>query len=180
MAEASSGHSAHFGARAVQRARPWWMIWCEKSIHLACGITFIRSCSMCFGSSERVNSSRRAMRCTWVSTTIPSPRPNQEPSTTLAVLRATPGSVSNSSIVSGTRPPNCCITLRAAPTMFFALLRKKPVERISGSNSSGSIAASDAASGNLRNSAGVTKFTLTSVHCAERRVATSNCQAFSR
>ena len=46
------------------------------------------------------------MRCTWVSTTTPSALPNQEPRTTLAVLRAAPGTVSRRSMSSGTSPPN--------------------------------------------------------------------------
>ncbi len=41
-----------------------------------------------------------------------------------AVLRATPGSVSNSSIVSGTRPSNSATIVRAAPDkpMFFSTM----------------------------------------------------------
>src|SRR5260370_23008784 len=67
------------------------MIWCEKSIHFAGGITFIKSCSMSLGLSLRVSSRRREMRCTCVSTTTPTAFLNHVPSTTLAVLRATPG-----------------------------------------------------------------------------------------
>ena len=47
---------------------------------------------------------------------------NALPSTTFAVLRATPGSVSSCSIVSGTFPPNSLTTFFAAPEIDFALL----------------------------------------------------------
>src|SRR5258708_27539340 len=101
----SSGHSAHLGLRARQRLRPCQMIWCENKIHFSRGITFIKSCSIFCGSFCFVNSSRREMRCTCVSTTTPSAILNHEPSTTFAVLRATPGRVSSLSISHGTCPP---------------------------------------------------------------------------
>ena len=63
----------------------------RKTIHLSRGITFIRSCSILRGSSFFVSSSRREMRCTCVSTTTPSAIRYHVPSTTFAVLRATPG-----------------------------------------------------------------------------------------
>jgi hypothetical protein len=50
-------------------------------------------------------------------------------STTLAVFRATPGKEIRASIRFGTSPPYCSIIRWAAPTMFLALLRKKPVDR---------------------------------------------------
>ena len=81
------------------------------------------------------------MRWTCVSTTTPSAMPNHDPSTTLAVLRAAPGMVSSSSMVCGTSPPKSLMILRAAPTTDFDLLRKNPVERMSGSSSSGCKAA---------------------------------------
>ena len=100
-------------------------------------MTFIRSCSILTGASSFVSSRRREMRWTCVSTTTPAGMPNHEPRTTLAVLRAAPGTVRSSSIVLGTSPPKSLMILRAAPTMDFDLLRKNPVERMSGSSSSG-------------------------------------------
>jgi hypothetical protein len=71
---------------------------------------------------------RREIRVTCVSTTTPSFFLNQ-PSTTFApCVRA--GSAPPS-------PPKSATILRAAPTTDFDLLRKKPVERMSGSNCSG-------------------------------------------
>ena len=57
---------------------------------------------------------------------------------------------------------------------FLALFRKKPVERISSSTSACEPAARARASGYRAKSAGVTMLTRTSVHWAERIVATSN------
>ena len=48
------------------------------------------------------------------------------PSTTFAVFLAAPGTVSSSSMVFGTSPPNSARILFAAPTTDFALLLKKP------------------------------------------------------
>ena len=53
--------------------------------------------------SRSVRPSRCASRVTWVSTTTPSFLPIALPSTTFAVLRATPGSATSSSIVAGSR-----------------------------------------------------------------------------
>src|SRR5271157_3469528 len=82
-------------------------------------------------------------------------------------------------LVHGARdlPPKSLISLRAAPTTDFALLRKHPVERMSGSSSSGLSAANDSRVGYLAKITGVTILTRTSVHCAERMVATSSSQA---
>ena len=72
------------------------------------------------GSVERVSARRMASRCTCVSTTTPSAMPNAVPSTTLAVLRATPRSFSSSSIVRGTFPPKSFSIICAAALMDFA------------------------------------------------------------
>src|SRR5258708_357020 len=98
--------------------------------------------------------------------------PNQLPSTTLAVLRATPVMVSSLCISSGTLPAYSLTTFCALPMTDFALLRKKPVERISGSSCSGVSTAKSFGVGYLRNRMGVTILTRTSVHWAERMVAT--------
>jgi hypothetical protein len=46
------------------------------------------------------------MRCTWVSTQMLSPLQCARINTRFAVFRPTPGSVNNSAMVDGTRPPN--------------------------------------------------------------------------
>ena len=81
------------------------------------------------------------MRATCVSTTTPSFFPKALPRTTFAVFRPTPGSVTRSSIVSGTRPPKRSTSAAAIPRTLFVLLRKKPVLRISSSKTAGSAAA---------------------------------------
>ena len=80
-------------------------------------------------------------------------------------------------MVWGTSPPKSLMILRAAPTTDFDLLRKNPVERMSGSSSSGCKAAKCSGVGYFLKRIGVTMFTRTSVHCAERMVATSNSHA---
>ena len=114
-----------------------------------------------------------------MSTGMPTTTPNELASTMLAVLRATPGRRSISSIVSGTRPSNSATTMRAAPMMFLVLFRKKPVGWMISSTSAGSAAASDPASGYFAKRIGVTLFTPTSVVCAERMTATSSWNGLS-
>src|SRR5579864_5812209 len=138
---------------------------------------FIRSCSIFWGSVFLVNSQRRDMRCTCVSTTTPNGFLNHEPNTTFAVLRATPGKVNNCSISCGTSPPNSATIFFAAPTTDFDLLRKNPVERTSGSSCSGFSAANACTVGYLRNNSGVTRLTFTSVDCADKIVATRSSHA---
>ena len=48
-------------------------------------------------------------------------------STTLAVFRPTPGSVSSASRVCGTSPPKSSISCWLSAKTFFALLRKSPM-----------------------------------------------------
>jgi len=74
------------------------MIWWEKRIHFSFGIIFIRSFSIFTGSVSFVKSRRWEMRWTCVSTTTPDAIPKAVPSTTLAVLRAAPGTVSSLSM----------------------------------------------------------------------------------
>ena len=79
------------------------------------------------------------MRCTWVSTTTPTALPNHEPRTTLAVLRAAPGTVEE--FVHGVGDLSAEIVddyFFAAPTMDLDLLRKNPVDLMSGSSCFGS------------------------------------------
>ena len=54
---------------------------------------------------------------------------------------------------------------------------KKPVDRINASTSSRSAAANSRGPGKRRKSAGVTRLTRSSVHCAERIVATRSWKA---
>ncbi len=58
-----------------------------------------------------------------------------------------------------------------------ALLLKNPVERMSLANSSCEALAKSSMAGYFLKSPGVTLLTRSSVHWAERIVATSNCQA---
>ena len=55
-----------------------------------------------------------------VSTTTPSAIPNAVPSTTLAVLRATPGSVVSSAMVLGISPPKRVRIPSAVPLRLLA------------------------------------------------------------
>src|SRR6266550_3049119 len=112
-------HSMHFGLRAWQTRRPCQISWWENWIHFSCGIIFIRSCSTFLGSSFRDKFRRFERRSTCVSTTTPLAIPYAVPSTTFAVFRATPGSVSISSIVLGTCPPNSSIIALLAPITDF-------------------------------------------------------------
>ena len=162
----------------MHNARPCKIIWCENRIHRSRGRIFTRSCSIFTGSVFFVRSSRCEIRITCVSTTTPLAIPYADPSTTFAVFRAAPGTVSSSSIVRGTTPPNSPTTRCAAPTIDFALLLKNPVLRISFAKTSGRTAAKSSGVGYFRNSPGVTSFTRLSVHCAERIVATSNSHGF--
>jgi hypothetical protein len=63
------------------------------------------------------------MRCTWVSTQMLSRLENARIKTRFAVLRPTPGSVSNSSIVPGTRPLKRSISMRHVSLTCRALFR---------------------------------------------------------
>src|SRR5437016_7244563 len=127
----------HFGVRAWQNGRPCQISWWENWTHFSCGIIFITSCSTFLGSSFRDKFRRFERRSTCVSTTTPLAIPYAVPSTTFAVLRATPGSVSISSIVRGTCPPNLSMIALLAPITDFVLFRKNPVGRMSCSNSPG-------------------------------------------
>ena len=75
-----------------------------------------------------VRPKRPEMRIQWVSATTTPGALWISPRTRLAVLRPTPGSLSSSSMVAGTRPPYCSTSIRAAATISRALARKKPVE----------------------------------------------------
>ena len=150
------------------------MTWCENRIHRSRGITCIRSTSIFFTSVARVSPRRMASRCTCVSTTTPSARPNSVPSTTLAVLRATPGSRVSAASVRGSSPPCSSTSAVAVAFRFLAFCRKKPVDRTISSSSGSSARDMAMASGKRAKSAGVTRLTRSSVHCADRMVAHSS------
>jgi len=76
--------------------------------------------------------------------------PSACPSTTFAVLRPTPGSFVSASMSAGTSPRCSRIRICAIVTSAFDFCRKKPVERICGSSSSGVAAASAFAFGLAR------------------------------
>ena len=116
---------------------------------------------------------RLATRKMWVSTAMVG-SPKAVLSTTLAVLRPTPGSVSSASRVRGTSPPYSATSFRDSATRFFALVRKRPMVRmmsvIAGSPSATIFSGVSA----LANSAGVALLTPASVACADSTTATSS------
>ena len=119
------------GLRAIHTARPWSTIRWQKSLDSSGG-RMGRSCSSTLAGSlvPSVRPSRPVMRMQWVSATTTPGVWYTSPKIRLAVLRPTPGSLSSSSMVSGTRPPYCSTSMREAATMSRALARKKPVEWI--------------------------------------------------
>src|SRR5450759_4964957 len=92
------------------------------------------------------NRLRLVSRVTWVSTANPG-TPNPTPRITFAVLRPMPGSLTNSSSVAGTTPPNSSIRLRLVSMIRRVFSRKKPVGLISCSTAAGSAAARSAGVG---------------------------------
>ena len=114
---------------------------------------------------------RRVTRMKCVSGVIPG-MPKALPSTTLAVLRPTPGRLTSSSRVPGTCPSNSSTICWLKARIDSVLLRKKPVGRTISSTSARSAAAIAVASGKRANRAGVTRFTRLSVDWALSTVAT--------
>ncbi len=102
------------------------------------------------------------------------------PSTTFAVFRPTPGSVTISLSLRGTWPPNWSRSAAESPITDLVLARKKPVGLRISSTSSGLAAARSSGVGYLANSAGVVMFTRLSVVCADSTVATSSWNGFSK
>ena len=98
-----TGQIPHFGRRALQISRPKYIRWREKSFQADFGIISIRANSIFTGLLCVVNPSLREILATCVSTTMPG-MPNAAPSTTLAVLRPTPGRDVRASSSSGTCP----------------------------------------------------------------------------
>ena len=80
-------------------------------------------------------------------------------------------------MVRGTSPPCLSTRPRAKPVMLRAFARKKPVERMISSTSARGAAASLGASPYLSKRRGVTWLTRSSVHWADRIVATASSKA---
>ena len=85
-------HAPQAGLVAWQTRRPCQMRWWLSMVQSRLGNSAPTSCSALTGSVWVVQPKRRASRPKWVSTVMPG-MPKALPSTTLAVLRPTPGSV---------------------------------------------------------------------------------------
>src|SRR5215472_1193944 len=145
-----TGHSWCAGLRARQGPRPRNTSWCGSSAHLRLGTSSINSRSMWSGSSCPVRARRWLVRRTCVSTKMPWSdwgRGQQLARTTFAVLRATPGSWTRSSIRRGTSPWKRATRAWAQPMIAFVFWRKKPVGWMSASTFSGEAVLRAAASG---------------------------------
>ena len=95
-------------------------------------------------------------------------------STTLAVLRPTPGSASSASRERGTCPPCRSIRIAQVANRFFALLRNSPMVRmcsVSAGRPNARIFSGELATANKRR---VALLTPTSVACADSSTAASN------
>ncbi len=97
--------------------------------------------------------------------------PNACDITTLAVLCPTPGSSSNSSNVRGTCPPCFSINSRESSWIALAFRGASPQGRTMALISSTVRAAIAAGLSAILKSAGVTRLTRLSVHCAESSTA---------
>ena len=93
--------------------------------------------------------------------------------TTPAVLCPTPGRASKASKFAGTLPSCRSSKSSARRFTFFALLLARPQVLMHSRMSATDRRAIFCGVGPISKSAGVTKFTRLSVHCAERRTATS-------
>ena len=97
--------------------------------------------------------------------------------TTLAVLWPTPGSSSSASMSAGTSPPCLLTSKRLVVAIALALPGARPQVRIYGRIWRLVSLAIACAVGARANSAGVTRLTRASVHCADRITATSSWNA---
>src|SRR5512139_1608118 len=98
-----STHTGQCGLRAMQVSRPCRIRALPNAVHLFFATWRMSSASTFSGSSECTSPRRLLTRSTCVSTAMAG-TPNALPSTMLAVLRPTPGSVTSSSSVRGTSP----------------------------------------------------------------------------
>lgn len=92
----------------------------------------------------------------------------------MAVFLPTPGRVMSWSMSEGISQLKLSLTFRAMPARCLALLFGYDTDFIYARISSSEAAAMSFTVGNLANRAGVTLFTLLSVHCAERITAVIN------
>ena len=171
---------SHAGRRASQTRRPCQISRCGKRAQSARGTSRIRSRSIFTGSSWRVNPSRWESRRTWVSTTIPwaSPRSAE---TTLAVLRATPGSRRSASKSVGHLAPVLGDQDRHRPAQRLRLLAEEPrLEDVPLELLLRERRGSPRACRYLRNSFSVTRLTFTSVVWAESITETSSSSGFAK
>src|SRR5579859_5660927 len=118
----ASPHAPQAGRRAWQTRRPCQIIRCERSVQPLRGMSAATSASTLTGSVSVVQPKRRASRPKCVSTVMPG-MPNALPSTTLAVLRPTPGRVTRSFSLAGTSPPNRSHRACPRPIRLFVLAR---------------------------------------------------------
>jgi len=144
-----------------------------RRIHSSSGKSAFRSRSVSTTLRPLDSPQRSAKRWMWVSTGKAG-TPKACDITTLAVLCPTPGSASSSSKLLGTRPPCSSTSCCESAWMFFDFAGDSPqgrmMLRISGTRSF-AIAAGWSA---RANSFGVTRFTRSSVHCAESTTAISS------
>lgn len=80
----------------------------------------------------------------------------------------------------GTSPPKFATIVSDAPRSAYPFMLKKPVDRISSSTCPAGAEAIAAGVGYVANSRGVTIFTRSSVHCAERIVAERSSNGFRK
>ena len=142
----ATGQAPHAGFCAWQQRRPCQIRWWLSIVQSRLGNSAPTACSALTGSVSSVQPNRRASRPKWVSTVIPG-MPKALPSTTLAVLRPTPGSSTRSLSRGGTSPS--CRSTRAALSLSSdsVLARKNPSGPMIPSRVSRSAAAIAGASG---------------------------------
>src|SRR4029079_10812462 len=99
----ATGHAPQAGFLAWQMRRPCQIRWWQSITQSFLGNSAPMACSTLTGSVSSVQPKRRQRRPKWVSTVMPG-MPKPLPSTTFAVLRPTPGSVTRSSRRGGTFP----------------------------------------------------------------------------
>ena len=163
--------------RGLQILRPWRISVSETLVQCLAGKSAVKSASTASAVLNWVKPRRRETRRTCRSTGKPGTL-SACPNTTLAVFRPTPGSLTSDFIDAGTVPSWSSASSAAAPLRDRALERKNPVGLTNVSSSSRSASASDLGFGNLLNRSGVTLFTRSSVHCADKIVATNNSNGF--
>src|SRR5918912_85690 len=105
-------HSLHRGYNGRHTFCPHVTIYRLMYGHQRASVALYSACSVSSGVRVDTHPSLFAMRCTCVSTQMFFRLLNDRINTRFAVLRPTPGSVSNSSMVPGTRPPKRSTSMR--------------------------------------------------------------------